>query len=129
MLCEATPLSLVTIRYNITLAIYATVCYNVFSRERNNSYILVYYPLITLSEIITMKNQIMLVMLAMLVTVFVTVPTLYLTLVLNVGLIALLLTTLVPLAADAINLRIENNVRGVHSKNIVVKETDGNENV
>ena len=68
-------------------------------------------------------------MLAMLVTVFVTVPTLYLTLVLNVGLMALLLTTLVPLAADAINLRIENNVRGVHSKNIVVKETDGNENV
>ena len=73
-----------------------------------------------------MKNQIMLVMLAMLVTVFV-VPCAPLTLLINVGCLAMLVTTLIPLAADAISLHIENRVRNQHSKNIVVKENDGNE--
>lgn len=68
----------------------------------------------------------MLVMLAMLVTVFVIVPASYLTLVINVGILAMLITTLVPLAGDAINLYIENRSR-LRSKNIVVKENDGNE--
>lgn len=68
----------------------------------------------------------MLVMLAMLVTVFVIVPASYLTFVINVGILAMLITTLVPLAGDAINLHIENRSR-LRSKNIVVKENDGNE--
>lgn len=68
----------------------------------------------------------MLVMLAMLVTVFVIVPATYLTLVVNVGVIAMLVTTLIPLAGTAINLHLENKWR-VHSKNIVVKDTDGNQ--
>lgn len=69
----------------------------------------------------------MLVMAAMLVTVFV-VPTatLTLTLILNVGITALLLTTLIPLAGEAINLHIDNRVRGLLSKNIA-KATDGNQ--
>lgn len=71
-----------------------------------------------------MKTQIMLVMAAMLVTVFVVIPTTSLTLVVNVGILALLLTTLIPLAGMAINLHLENKWR-VHSKNIVVKDTDG----
>ena len=68
----------------------------------------------------------MLVMAAMLVTVFV-VPAATLTLIINVGVTAMLLTTLIPLAGDAINLHIENRVRGLHSKKIVVKDTDGNQ--
>ena len=71
----------------------------------------------------------MLVMLAMLVAVFVTVPTLYLTLIINVGVLAMLLTTLVPLAGDAISLHLENRARGLYSKKIVVKDNDGNEDV
>ena len=66
----------------------------------------------------------MLVMAAMLVTVFI-VPAATLTLIINVGVTALLLTTLIPLAGEAINLHIDNRVRALHSKKIVVKENDG----
>lgn len=71
-----------------------------------------------------MKTQILLVMAAMLVTVFVIIPTASLTLVVNVGILALLLTTLNSLAGTAIHLHLENKWR-VHSKKIVVKDTDG----
>jgi hypothetical protein len=72
-----------------------------------------------------MKNQIILVMGAMLVTVFV-VPAATLTLIVNVGTLALLLTTLIPLAGTAINLHLENKWR-VRNESPVVKDTDGNQ--
>lgn len=63
-----------------------------------------------------MKNQTMVVMAAMLVVVFATVPITLLTLTINVGVLALILSTLAVLADTATR---------AHSKRIVVKDTDG----
>lgn len=72
-----------------------------------------------------MKNQIMLVMAAMLVTVFV-VPAATLTLIVNVGILATLLTTLIPLAGMAINTHLDNKWR-VRNESPVVKDTYGHQ--
>lgn len=78
-------------------------------------------PLYILLKVNAMKNQIMLVMFAMLVTVFVVVPMSYITVVLNVGVTASLLYTMVTMLGSAINLHIENGVRAKANKPVAEK--------